>query len=175
VLPPLAIRNIVEYNDKKLKKGDIMAKVIKTCIVVCILCAVPAFLPAQTAAALEAILETPVVSCYQAVRFVCASAPGATDGSTGADAFSQAVSRGWLKNAAADDPITLGRLSFLMMKAFNLKGGMMYAIFPGPRYAYRTMLSRSFIQSPADPAMKVSGERFLIMLGNVISAAGGEL
>jgi hypothetical protein len=137
---------------------------------------IPAFLPAQTAAELDAILQTPAVSCAQAARFVS----GAADGSAGtadlsANAFDQAVSRGWLKNAAPDDPLTLGALSFLMLKAFNIKGGMMYAIFPGPRYAYRTMVSRAFIQGPADPAMRVSGERFLLILGNVLSAAGGEL
>jgi hypothetical protein len=96
------------------------------------------------------------------------------DGNAGADAFDRAVSRGWLKNAASpDDPVTMGTLSFLMMKAFNIKGGMMYAIFPGPRYAFRTMVSRSFIQSPADPDLKVSGERFLQILGNVLNAEGG--
>jgi hypothetical protein len=61
-----------------------------------------------------------------------------------------------------------------MMKAFNLKGGMMFAIAPGPRYAYRSMLNRSFIQAAADPTMTVSGDRFLLILGNVLSVAGGE-
>jgi hypothetical protein len=60
------------------------------------------------------------------------------------------------------------------MKAFNIKGGMMYTFFPGPRYAFRTMVSRSFIQSPADPGLQVSGEQFLIILDDVLSAEGGE-
>jgi hypothetical protein len=90
------------------------------------------------------------------------------------EAFEQAMAKGWLpKGAAADDPITLGGLSLLMMKAFNLKGSMMYAIFPGPRYAFRAMVSRSFIQGAADPGMKVSGERFLLILGKVLNTTGG--
>jgi hypothetical protein len=93
----------------------------------------------------------------------------------GEKAFAWAVDRGWLPaGATADDPINMGDLSFLIMKAFNLKGGAMYSFFPGPRYAFRTMVSRSFIQSPADPAMRVSGERFLLILGNVLSAEEGE-
>jgi hypothetical protein len=125
---------------------------------------------AQTAAELEAVIATPAVSCGQAARFVCASAEAAApaDG-----AFAWAVEQGWLKNAAADEPITLGALCFLLMKAFDMKGGLMYMIMPGPPYAFRTMVSRSFIQSPADPSMKVSGERFLLILGSVLDVAGG--
>jgi hypothetical protein len=85
------------------------------------------------------------------------------------------VERAWLpKKAVPEKPITLPELSFLIMKAFDMKGGMMYAILPGPRYSYRSMISRSFIQGAADPAMTVSGDRFLLILGNVLNAAGGE-
>ena len=140
-------------------------------IVVCLLLLSTAFLHAQTAAELEVILEVPVVKYSEATLFVL----GAIDGSAGNDAFSQAGDRGWLpKKAEPDDPVTMGGLSFLMMKAFGIKGGMMYAIFPGPRYAYRTMTARSLIQGTSDPAMSVSGERFLQILGNVLSVAGGE-
>jgi len=133
----------------------------------------PALLPAQTAAELETVLETPVISCEQAAWFTLAAALDEPPVSS-QTAFAQAVSRGWLKKAAPDDPITLGKLSFLIMRAFEIKGGVMFSIFPGPRYAYRSMLSRSFIQGAADPAMTVSGERFLVILGKVLSAEGGE-
>ncbi|MDR0303122.1 MAG: hypothetical protein LBI04_12525 [Treponema sp.] len=154
-----------------------MAKLIKFCVVLCALFAVPVFLPAQTAAELEKILETPTVTCSQAARFVCASSESQEASALNSgDAFAWAVEKGWLsKNASADAPINLGGLSFLLMKAFDMKGGMMYMIMPGPRYAFRTMTARSIIQSPADPDMNVSGERFLLILGNVLSAKGGEL
>ena len=147
----------------------------------------PAFLPAQTAAELEALLDSPVVSCSEAARYVAASVGG--EASMGGDlsmegeagiippeaAFEWAMGRGWLpRKAAPDDPIKMGDLSFLLMKAFDLKGGLMYIIFPGPRYAFRAMVSRSFIQGTADPDMKPNGERFLQILGNVLDAAGGE-
>ena len=131
---------------------------------------IPGFLPAQTAAELEAVLDDPAISYSQAARFVMAASGGSAD-----EAFESAAARRWLpRGASADDPIRLGALSHLLMKAFGLKGGMMYAIFPGPRYAYRSMVSRSFIQGSSDPAMIVSGERFLLILGNVLDAAGGE-
>ena len=170
-----------------------MMKVTNFCFVLCLLVLVPVFVSGQTAAELEDVLETPAITCSQAARFVAASCEGdasrggdashGCDASTdtkagggenaGTSAFESAMSKGWLpKGAKAEEPISLGTLSFLMMKAFDIKGGMMYALIPGPRYAFRVMVSRSYIQSPADPDLQVSGERFLIILGNVLNQAG---
>jgi len=129
-----------------------------------------AILQAQTAAELETVLGTSVVTCGQAARFVLASS-----GDEVHDAFDQALNRGWLpKGTSPDDPVTMGKLSFLMMKAFGMKGGMMYTILPGPRYAFRSMVSRSLIQGSSDPGMKLAGDRFLTILGKVLNAVGGE-
>jgi hypothetical protein len=49
-----------------------------------------------------------------------------------------------------------------------MKGGLMSTLLPGPRYAYRSMVSRSIIQGKTDPDMKVSGDRFLAILGKVM-------
>jgi hypothetical protein len=129
----------------------------------------PAFMPAQTAAELETLLETPAITCAQAAQFVFACTEPAESAAIEA-AFEQALANHWFpKDTAAGDPLTLGTLSFLMMKAFNMKGGLMYAILPGSRYAFRIMVSRSLIQGTADPAMTVSGERFLHILGNILA------
>jgi len=141
-----------------------------TAIIASLLLLLPVYLSAQTAAELETILETPAVTYAQAANFVIGSAGIACEGT----AFEYAAANGWLNNAAEQDPITLNKLSYLIMKAFEIKGGMMYSIFPGPRYAYRAMVSRSYIQGAADPAMTVNGERFLIILGKVLSAEGDE-
>jgi len=130
-----------------------------------------AFLSAQTAADLEAVLESTAVTCTQAAWFVLSAVD--TPVSVRA-AFEEAVERGWLKKVERDDPITLEQLSFLIMQAFELKAGLMYMLLPGPRYAYRSLVSRSFVQGATDPAMTVSGERFLDILGKVLSAAGSE-
>jgi hypothetical protein len=130
-------------------------------------------LQAQTAAELDALLQTQAVTCAQAARFVLEAADiqGASEAGR---AFAYAAEAGWLPgNAPPEKPVTLAELSFLIMRAFNMKGGLMYALFPGPRYAYRAMVSRAFIQEPADPAMTLNGGRFLLVLGNVLTAAGG--
>jgi len=139
---------------------------------------IPAFLPAQTAAELETVMKASVVTCAQAARFVYASVR--SDSSAGSNAsqggLEYALANGWLPPATTpDEGITMGKLSLLIVKAFEIRGGLMYVIFPGPRYAFRTMVSRSFIQGAADPAMTVSGERFLGILGRVLSAEGGGL
>ena len=139
-------------------------------------CAAPVLLPAQTAAELDAILESSAMNCAEAAWFVYASTAESPDIDAPPAAFAWAMHKGWLPaRAAPDDPVTLGTLSFLIMQAFDLKGGLLYRIFPGPRYAFRSMVSRSFIQGAADPAMQVSGERFLMILGNVLEAAGETL
>jgi hypothetical protein len=137
----------------------------------------PAVLSAQTAAELNTVLETSAVTCAQAARFVLTSADVVPEESFAGDAaFEQAVANRWLPSAAAaDDPVRLGDLSFLLMRAFQVRGGLMYTLRPGPRYAFRTMVSRSLIQGTSDPAMTVSGERFLRILGNVLSYKGEDL
>ena len=146
-----------------------MAKTIKISILGFLLIS-PVLLSAQTAGELEVILETQSISNAQALAFVLGSLDMKVP-----NAFDQALVYGWFPpGTAPEDPITLRSLSFLMMQAFVINGGLMYRLFPGPRYAYRTMLSRSFIQGAADPYMRVSGERFLLILGNVLNAAGGE-
>jgi len=133
----------------------------------------PVCLSAQTAAELETMLQTQEVTCAQAAKFILASTESAANESA-ENAFQKALSNGWLSsNTKSDDKITMRKLSFLMMKAFNVKGGMMYAIAPGPRYAYRSMVSKDFIQGDCDPSMNVSGERFLLILSKVLSAQGG--
>jgi hypothetical protein len=54
------------------------------------------------------------------------------------------------------------------MKAFNIKGGFMYSLFPGPRYGYRELVYRKIIRGRAYSAMPVSGERLLRIIGRVL-------
>ena len=142
-------------------------------LIMLVLLMIPAFLTAQTARELETVLEAPAVTCAQAAYFVYSSREGSTRSTRPETAFEQALERGWVPQGTTQaESITLGKLSLLLMKAYDIKGGMMYAIFPGPRYAFKTMVSRSFIQGTADPSMTVSGEQFLLILGNVLEAMG---
>ena len=133
-----------------------------------ILCAT---LNAQTADEIQTLLQTPAVSYAQAARFVleAADVTGSYDKISGQDAIRFAVEKKWLpKKANAQDAISLERLSLLIMKAFGVKGGPMYALFGGAHYSYREMVFQDLIQGRSDPHMKVSGERMLFIVNRLL-------
>ena len=132
----------------------------------------PVFLPAQTAADLETVLQAPAITCEQAAWFTLAVALDEPPANPQA-AFALALERGWLPAGARDTtPITCGGLAYLMMKAFDLTGGMMYRLTGNRRYAYREMKSRGYITGRVYSGLAVSGEQFLQILGNVTDDEG---
>jgi len=132
-------------------------------------------LPAQTAAEMDTLLGTQAVSAARAARFVLGAAGLLPQGLSGAEAetaaYDMALSNGWLKGAAAD-PVTLQGTAFLVMAAFEFRGGLMYSLLHNPRYAYREMAYRRIIQGDADPAMLVSGPTLLQIIGRSLDYAG---
>ncbi|MCL1837410.1 MAG: hypothetical protein FWG46_07685 [Treponema sp.] len=125
---------------------------------------------AQSAQEIEQLLETAEITYTQAAYFTLAVALD-TLPESGEAAFAFARENGWLpENAEEGGSATLAGLSLLVMKAFSLKGGMMYWLLDNSRYAYREMTRRRFIEGRAYPAFKVSGERLLEILGNVVAA-----
>jgi hypothetical protein len=139
-----------------------------------LLLVLPAFLPAQTAAELEALLESPVVSVAQAARFVLEAA-GTSSFLVNAEkeSFDLAKHLGWVPKAASpDDPVTMRDLSRMIMAAFDLEGGILYSLRPSARYAYREMVYQQYIQGNTDPQFTISGERLLRVLGRVLSRSG---
>jgi hypothetical protein len=73
------------------------------------------------------------------------------------------------KNTKIDDYVNFKLLSSFFMKAFNLKGGLMYTITKAPHFAYRELVYKEIIQGRSDPDMKVNGDNFLFILGRVLS------
>jgi hypothetical protein len=132
--------------------------------------AVPAF--SQTAADLEQLLNTGEITCAQAAYFTLSQALENPPPEPLA-AFRYASEQGWFpKNAEAAEHIRMGRLSLLMVRAFDLSGGLMYQLFPNSRYAYREMTSHGFIDCRSYPGLKVSGKSFLFILGRLIEYKG---
>jgi hypothetical protein len=131
----------------------------------------PAAAFAQTAERLDAVLDTERVSFAQAAGVVLPAA-GIVSPEAGEDeAFSYA--RAWFpRRAERDDPIKMGELSYLVMRSFSLSGGFMYALFPGPRYAYRALAWRRLLPLNADPGRFLSGEELLYITGMALSLSG---
>ncbi|MDL2229816.1 hypothetical protein LJC14_06155 [Treponema sp. OttesenSCG-928-L16] len=138
--------------------------------VLCVLLFCTAGLFAQTAQDMDAVLAAENVSYAQAARFVLSASEVLSQDVSAESAFAEALSRGWIpEDTAAEDPISMGKLSLLIMKSFDLSGGFMYALFPVSRYAYRELSYKQIIQGRSDPAVFLSGERFLHILGRTLS------
>ena len=132
----------------------------------------PAF--TQTAADIETMLYEKAVTFEQAAWLILASAMDEPPVNSQA-AFVLAVEQGWISvNVSGGAPINFGNLSFLAMKAFDIKGGLMYRLFENRRYAFREMKNFGYITGRAYSGLNVSGEQFLQILGNIMTSLGGE-
>jgi outer membrane protein OmpA-like peptidoglycan-associated protein len=129
-------------------------------------------LSAQTAAELETLLETHVVTYAQATRFVLQAAEMAAI-SDPAEAFRFAAEKRWLpKNAAPGAAAQLEGLSLLFMRSFDLRGGIFYSITKSPHFAYRELVYRTAIQGRTDPHMTVSGFQLIFITNRILSFRG---
>jgi hypothetical protein len=124
----------------------------------------------STATEIETLLGTKSVTNAQAARFLL-EASEIMITSDPDEAFRYAQEHKWLpKNATADGVARLDDVSLLLMRSFDMKGGLLYSLTKSPHYAYRQLTYNSVIQGRADPAMNVSGERLLFITGRVLSA-----
>jgi len=128
-------------------------------------------LPAATQSndILDQVLESPRLSYGQAAYLALTAAQELPDSATPAQAAEALSGAGWkLQPRGTDDPVSLGEYSFLLLRAFKLKGGVFYRLFPGSRYAARELAYRRFIRGPGSPYRSVSGEEALGILQRLL-------
>ena len=84
------------------------------------------------------------------------------------------LQRQWMRSdKGPDDLISLGEFCFIVMKTYELKGGVMYRIFPGPRYAARELVYRKFVYGNTSPYRRISGNEALHILRSVLDTREG--
>jgi hypothetical protein len=137
----------------------------------------PALVNAQSADRVLTLLQTTAVSYAQAADFILEAADvtgfnktseQAAVHSAAQSAMRFSVEKKWLPaKADAQDAISLGKLSLLIMKAFDLKGGPMYSLFGGSHYSYRELVYKDIIQGRSDPSMKVTGEKMIFIVNRL--------
>ena len=147
---------------------------MKNVVPVLFLALFAATLHAQTAKDMDLLLADETVSFARASRYVLPSAGFLPAAVSEADAFKAALEWGWLP-AGADPgaPCRLDGTGELVVRAFSLEGGLLYRLFPGPRYAYRELVYRRYIQGRRDPGQTVPGARLVHILGRALDAKGG--
>jgi len=105
----------------------------------------------------------------KAAYFVLMAADMIPQDATIETALTELGRRGWkIKIREADSPIKLGEFSLLLMQALEIRGGVMYSVFKGPRYAARELDYRGFITGKSHPGRTLSGEEALRMLSRVL-------
>jgi len=125
--------------------------------------------PAQSNEVLDALLETETTSFGQAAYLVLTAVARIPEDTTPEQAAAEMAKQGWTVPArAAEEPLTLGQYSFLLMQAFELKGGVMYRILPGPRYSGRELAYLGFIKGNTSPYRTFSGQEAIDILGRLM-------
>ena len=108
--------------------------------------------------------------------YIVLAAGGHITESDGLDAaFAKAIELGVANSASSpDSPVRVDELSFMLMKSLSLKGGLLYSIFPGKRYAYRELVFHKAVNGSGGPGRLVTGEEVMRSLGYASRLVGGK-
>lgn len=133
-------------------------------------------LSAQSNEFLDELLASEEVNMGQASYLALVASDNIGEDADEARAFDLLLSLGWAPaGAEQDSSISISQFSYILMKAFGVKGGIMYSLFPSPRYAYREMKSRLVIQGRTDPDDKLDAFNAVRMLGRIFDLKGVQL
>lgn len=115
-------------------------------------------LTAQSAVFIDELLTSKKITYAQAIYLVCVGNGEYQDTAKLEDIFPEAVQRKWVSAAVQPEkPITVAQYAYLVMRAFGIGGGLLYTLFPGPRYGYRELVYKGLIPGTMDPDAFVSG------------------
>jgi len=132
-------------------------------------------LSAQSNQLMDQLLQEPRATFGDVVYLTLAAVKIVPETATPDQAIQALQQKNWkVKILAANAPVSLGDYSYLLMKAFNVTGGIFYSLFPSPRYACRELGFLRVIPSDARPLRSVSGEEAVRILSNMISLRGGK-
>ena len=116
----------------------------------------------QTAAKLEALLETRVLSWGEAAAFIMEAA----------DVEDPGTERWLPKNASLGDTAKLGGVALLLMQSFEIKGGVFYTITNSQHHAFRELTQKEVIRRHTEPNTLVSGQQLLLMVNRILTMRG---
>ncbi len=91
------------------------------------------------------------------------------------EALAYATDAGFVRGSpGVSDEVTFGRYSYLLMKSFGVRGGVMYMILPGPRYAAREVVYRGWSRTRRAPSDAISGNAVVRITSVYLNQEGGE-
>jgi hypothetical protein len=115
----------------------------------------------------------PLAAFGDAVYLALSAARIVPETATPDEAVAALAARKWgLSTRPAKGLITLGEYSFVLMKAFDIRGGVLYRIFPGPRYACRELAFLGMLEGTKGPNRRLAGAEAVRILGRVLEYRG---
>lgn len=141
-------------------------------IVLVVLCGVAGTAVAQSNQIVDDLLSQEEAALGPTAYLVYSAAGVAAEDWDVQDAMERVRGEGWFDEQLADGPVTLGLFAYMVMRTFDLHGGVLYAAFPGPRYAAREFAFRSFVTGNTSPYRVLSGADVVNILGRVLDAVG---
>ncbi len=131
------------------------------------------FVSSQTNEFVDSLLSEASVDYGQISYLVLVASDNLSEDSDPAHAYELLENLGWAPKAGSvESSVDLANYAYILMRAFGMKGGIMYSFFPSPRYAYRELVARQVIQGRSDPDMKLDGIVAVRMLGRVFDVIG---
>ncbi len=132
---------------------------------------VSSFLAAQSNEVIDTLLGEKNADIGRTTYMVLCAASMINENTDIPGAFAVLKEKHWpgFKTAAVDSNVTMEEYAYMLMKAFDISGGVMYHFFPGPRYAYRELVYKGFINKGTDPSENISGESVVRILGYVLN------
>jgi hypothetical protein len=145
----------------------------KTWAVFIVLLSAAASISAQSNSILDVLLDKPEASFGDAAYLALTAVKAIPETANAAQAVEALKGTGWkIGMHAPDSAVTLGDYAHLLMTAFKMQGGILYSLFPGPRYACRELAFLNIVSVDARPLRSVSGEEAVRILGKAMEYKG---
>jgi hypothetical protein len=130
-------------------------------------------LEAQSNAVLDTLLDSREAAFGDTAYLVLSAAKVIPEKATPADAVWTLQAKNWgIAGRPAKEPITVGEYSFLLMQAFEVRGGILYRLFPGPRYACRELAFLGLLEGSTAARRRLSGGEAVRILSRFLERRG---
>lgn len=119
----------------------------------------------QSAEIVDALISQEEASLDQSLYLILSATGEITEQSSPDSAMKIASEKGWIpEGLKSDSPITLGIFGYSLIETLNLPAGVMYSLFPGPRYGARELMYRGWIKGTKDKNRKLTGFEVVTIL-----------
>ncbi len=137
----------------------------------------PAGISAQSNEVMDAFLSQDEADLGTSSYLVLAALGAIDESSSAEDALAWMSRSGNYPKISQPDAgrsISYGEFSYLIMETLDLKGGLMYRLFPGPRYAAREIAYKKWVIGKTIPGRPLQPFEVINALITILEEEGGK-